>query len=88
MAYPTEEICKIRSFRFWVCTKVGFGSCSARINIVNNDTWLFRGPFLTGIKQNSLLVTFLIQTLCISIVTILPHLCVSVPVTLFSQYLA
>ena len=32
MAYPTEEICKIERFR--VCTKVGFGSCSACINIL------------------------------------------------------
>ena len=33
MAYPTEEICKIEPFRFQVCTKVGFASCSVCINI-------------------------------------------------------
>jgi len=34
MAYPTEEFCKIEPFRFWLYTKVGFGSCSACINIL------------------------------------------------------
>ena len=33
MAYPTKEIGKIKPFRFWLYTKIGFGSCSAYINI-------------------------------------------------------
>jgi len=33
MTYPTEEIHIIEPFRFQVCTKVSFGSCSACINI-------------------------------------------------------
>ena len=33
MAYLTKEIKKIELFQLRVCTKVGFGSCSACINI-------------------------------------------------------
>ena len=49
---------------------------------------LFRGPFLTGIKQTGFIGQILVWTLRISIVTTLPHLPVLVPVTLLSQCLA
>jgi len=59
MAYPTDEIHKIEPFRFRVCTKVGFGSCSACINI---QLAMIQGYLEAPFSQvlNSLLVKFLI----------------------------
>ena len=45
MAYPTEEICKIEPFRFRVCTKVSFGSCSVCITIQLTIHGYLEAPF-------------------------------------------
>jgi len=52
MAYLTEEIRKIEPFRFQVCTKVGFGSCSACINIqLTTIRGYLEGPFLRVLNR-------------------------------------